>query len=91
MDKEFAESYNNGGPITPEGVVPSIFGVANIIDSCMWLNNVWLSEGFPMFIPQRTGGVSNLQVRGRLVNLQADESKVYISGETEGASLPLKR
>ncbi len=78
---EFAESYNNGGRIAPEGVIPSIFGVANIIDSCMWINNVWLSEGLPMIIPCSYGGVSNLLVKGKILNIFADESRVTISGE----------
>ncbi|MBR4748139.1 MAG: hypothetical protein IK083_01010 [Abditibacteriota bacterium] len=80
---EFAESYNNGGEIRPEGVVPSIFGCANVIDSCMWLNNLWLSEGKPMAVILRDGGVSNLNMKNGPVHIWVEGDRLYVWGQED--------
>ena len=67
----FSEGYTN----TPEtkGVTPSIFGMANTIDAALWLNGVWISEGLPIIIDLREGGVKNLLIRGKYLNISVKE------------------
>ena len=71
---EFAEEYDNTEPPKPRGVMPSIFGVGNVIDSSLWLNGVWISEGLPMLIDIRAGGIKNLSVRGKVLNISVSEN-----------------
>ena len=79
--KEFSESYDGSNPPKTEGVTPSIFGVANVIDSSLWLNGIWISEGLPIIIDLRTGGVKNLSIRGKILNISIDKNNnVIISG-----------
>ena len=67
---EFAESYPSSYPATTEGVTPSVFGAANIIDASMWHNGVVIGDGLPIIA--NTGdaaGVEDFMVRGKPINI----------------------
>lgn len=67
---EFAESYLSSYPATTEGVTPSVFGAANIIDTALWHNGVVIGDGLPIIA--NTGdaaGVEGFLVRGKPINI----------------------
>ncbi|MHB1455689.1 MAG: hypothetical protein ACYC0V_02125 [Armatimonadota bacterium] len=67
---EFAESYLSSYPATTEGVTPSVFGAANIIDASLWHNGVVIGDGLPIIA--NTGdaaGVEGFLVRGKPINI----------------------
>jgi len=79
----FSEEYNNhDASAEPKlgGVIPSIFGAANTIDFALCLNNLWVSEGMPTIINLRNGGVKNLNIRGKILNISVKNGNVEISG-----------
>ena len=78
---EFAETYDHVSPPRPTGVVPSMFGAANIIDAVLWHNGVILCEGLPSVahVPG-AGGVSNLMVCGQPIDVAFDGDRVTIQG-----------
>lgn len=72
---EFAETYDHVSPPKPTGVVPSMFGAANMIDAVMWHNGVILCDGLPTdaHMPG-AAGVRNLIVRGKPMNVGVPDS-----------------
>jgi len=63
----FAEQYGIGAFPDPDGVRPSAFGAALLIDM-LWLKNgvrMDLGRPLPVKLPGECGGVANLQVRGQ--------------------------
>lgn len=76
---EFSENYSQGAPPTPQGVTPSVFGAAHIIDAALWHNGVRPGEGLPVLVRlpgmMAESGVENLRVRGDLISVrfQADD------------------
>ena len=71
---EFSENYSQGAPPTPQGVTPSVFGAAHIIDAALWHNGVRPGDGLPVLVrmPGMTeeSGVENLRVRGETLSVR---------------------
>ncbi len=76
---EFSENYSQGAPPTPQGVTPSVFGAAHIIDAALWHNGVRPGEGLPVLVRlpgiREVGmadesGVENLRVRGATLSVR---------------------
>lgn len=83
MAGEFSECYSFTFPPKPEGVIPSIFGVANIIDGTLWHNGVIVGDGLPIIahVPGAKG-VENLRLRGGVINVRFGENDaVELSGK----------
>ncbi|GAA2521617.1 hypothetical protein [Rarobacter incanus] len=80
----FAEVYgvNGDGSIWGGSVAPSIFGNIHFID------NVWIANGFRMDVgnpailrlPNTTGGLTGLKIRGSSFDLDIDGSTAKLSG-----------
>ena len=83
MAAEFAECYSFTFPPNPEGVIPSLFGVANIIDGTLWHNGVIVGDGLPIIahVPG-AGGVENMRLRSGTMSVRFCEGdEVLISGK----------
>lgn len=82
----FAEQYKStkDGAILPDGVFPSLFGAATIIDFCLLLNGYKYDEGFPQaIIPGKSrGGVENILIKNKVLNLYVDgeAQKIKVTG-----------
>lgn len=83
MAGEFAECYSFTFPPRTEGVVPSLFGVCNIIDGTLWHNGVIVDDGMPI-IAHLPGahGVKNVRLRGGPISVKfTKDDEVELSGE----------
>lgn len=96
MAGEFAECYSFTFPPNPEGVVPSLFGVANIIDGTLWHNGVIVGDGLPIIahVPGAKG-VDKIRLRGGTMSVRFGPStgsgcdEVELSGKgLEGLIVP---
>ena len=81
MAGEFAECYSFTFPPKTEGVVPSLFGVANMIDGTLWHNGVIVGDGLPIIahVPGAQG-VGNIRLRGGTINVRFSGDGVGLSG-----------
>lgn len=86
----FAEVYRQSGSLTQtptaDGVRPSLFGIANLIDNVWITNGYRLDRGTPAFIrmPGATGGVSGLTYRGKSLDVDIKGSVIRLGGEAAG-------
>ena len=82
MAGEFAECYSITFPPRPEGVIPSMFGVANIIDGALWHNGVIVGDGLPIIahVPGARG-VKNLRLKGGPMSIKFTGDDVELSGK----------
>lgn len=73
---EFGEMYSEDEHPKAEGVVPSVFGAANIIDFTLRHNGIAVSDGLPALVrlPDTSGGVSGMRLFGRCLNVKCDSS-----------------
>jgi hypothetical protein len=73
---EFAEGYNQWVyPPTTEGVTPSVFGAANVIDASLWHNGIMYTDGLPTIVRlPNASGVSNLSIRGSRIDVSFDRT-----------------
>ena len=80
-----SEGYCYAGDETeplPEGVRPSMFGAAMMID-CVWLmNGVRMDDGMPVFANyfDQDGGVENLKVDGKTFNMKKEDNTFTYGG-----------
>ncbi|MCE5315057.1 MAG: hypothetical protein ABFD49_11035 [Armatimonadota bacterium] len=73
---DFGEVYSEAECPKAEGVVPSVFGAANIIDFTLRHNGVAVSDGLPALInlPDTSGGVCGMRIFGKDLNVKCDSS-----------------
>jgi hypothetical protein len=91
MAGEFSECYSFTFPPNTEGVIPSLFGVANIIDGALWHNGIIVGEGLPIIVHvPGAKGVENIRLRGGKMSVRFGSSDdVEISGKgLEGLRMP---
>jgi hypothetical protein len=70
---EFSENYNQSFPPTVNGVIPSVFGAAQIIDGVLWRNGVPPLDSLLTVATIPGGnGVRNYRVRGEPVDIVLD-------------------
>ena len=72
-----SEGYNYAGTESvplPEGVRPSMFGVAMVIDNVYMLNGVRMDDGMPVFANyfDKDGGVENFTVDGKSFSMKKE-------------------
>ncbi len=59
---EFSENYLQNFPPVPTGVMPSVFGAAQVLDGALWHNGI-IGDGFSLLAPLSGAvGVMNLHV-----------------------------
>jgi len=83
MAGEFSECYSFTFPPRTDGVIPSLFGVANIIDGTLWHSGVIVGDGLPIIahVPGAQG-VSNVRLRGGHISVKfAKDDEVELSGK----------
>lgn len=72
----FAETYDIWpDPPTPSGVRPSLFAVMSVIDNIWMMNGYRMDLGWPHLVRLNSagGGIDNLLVRGKRLNLAAEQ------------------
>ncbi len=81
----FAEQYQVRDFPYPDGVRPSLFGVAALIDMLWMKNGYRMDQGSPWLVrlPGERGGLSNLRIRGKELEvlLKPDTGSTRLSGE----------
>jgi hypothetical protein len=82
---EFSENYTQSFPPAPTGVVPSVFGAAQIVDNVLWHNGVMPGDGLPILVRvPHAHGVRNLRIRGAAIDLVIDGDAGRLSLQGNG-------
>ncbi|GAA2530087.1 hypothetical protein [Rarobacter incanus] len=93
----FAEVYQGDGNGTSDkplvdGVRPSLFGIAEFIDSVWASNGYRLSSGEPTYIrltQDRRGGIDGLTMGGKSYALALTESGIELTGDAVDSTRPI--
>lgn len=77
----FAESYTNDPIPLTEGVRPSIFGLASLIDFVLLKNGYMFTKGIPSVVNlfDEVGGVSGINYNGDKIDISIDKNIVKVS------------
>lgn len=78
----FAEVYYNWEFPRPDGVRPSFFGAGYVMDMVLMNNGHRMDQGWPHLVRLHPGdgGVSNLRIRGKTLNLRLEQDSVLLGG-----------
>ena len=72
---EFSENYTQNLPPLPVGVVPSVFGAAQIIDNALWHDGVMHGDGLPTVVRIADArGVRNVRLLGGIMDVLMAET-----------------
>jgi len=84
---EFSESYTQAFPPSPVGVVPSVFGAAQMVDGVLWHNGIMLGDGLPVLVRvAQARGVCNLRLFGHAIDVIEDDVANRLSMQGTGLS-----
>ncbi|GHU68558.1 hypothetical protein FACS189413_05730 [Bacteroidia bacterium] len=79
----FAEAYRNNIAFYADGVRPSIFGMATVIDFVLLKNGYMYTKGAPCLVniyPEGDNGVDNIPYFGKHINIHNKGEVVEVSG-----------
>jgi len=78
----FAEVYYNWEFPEPGGVRPSFFGAGYVMDMVLMNNGYRMDQGWPHLVRLHPGdgGVSNIRIRGKTLNLRLEQDSVRLEG-----------
>jgi hypothetical protein len=81
---EFSENYSQSFPPSASGVIPSVFGAAQIIEGSLWHNGINLGDGVPIVMSMPNAlGVRGLRFRRERMDVVLDEraGRMEVQGE----------